>query len=86
MPHLLRHIASSFTRNSETNQLETPIFDTPLADQTVEELEMLQREILIAYNKMIDQKETAKQNYHLAAAKSSHHQARSLCLKLNLVE
>ncbi|PPQ93211.1 hypothetical protein CVT25_007648 [Psilocybe cyanescens] len=86
MPRLLRHIASSFTRSSETNQLETPIFDTPLADQTVEELETLQREILIAYNKTIDWKETAKQNYRPAAAKAAHHQARSLRLKLNLVE
>ncbi|PPQ91513.1 hypothetical protein CVT25_008910 [Psilocybe cyanescens] len=86
MPCLLRRITSSFTRNSETNQLKTPIFDTPLANQTVEELEMLRREILIAYNKTIDQKETAKQNYRPAAAKSAHYQARSLRLKLNLVE
>ncbi|PPQ88851.1 hypothetical protein CVT25_010324 [Psilocybe cyanescens] len=86
MPRLLRRIASSFTRNSETNQLETPIFDTPLADQTMEELEMLRKEILTAYNKTIDQKEMAKQNYCPAAAKSAHYQARSLRLKLNLVE
>ncbi|PPQ90070.1 hypothetical protein CVT25_000139 [Psilocybe cyanescens] len=59
MPHFLRHIAFSFTRNFETNQLKTPIFDTPLTDQTVEELETLQREILIEYNKTIDQKEMA---------------------------
>ncbi|PPQ91984.1 hypothetical protein CVT25_004687 [Psilocybe cyanescens] len=35
---------------------------------------------------MIDQKETANQNHRLAAAKLAHHQARSLCLKLNRVE
>ncbi|PPQ92040.1 hypothetical protein CVT25_005275, partial [Psilocybe cyanescens] len=86
MPHFLRHIASSFTQNPETNQLETPIFDTPLTDQTVEDLEMLRREILTQYNKAIDQKETAKQNYRPAAARLAHHQARSQCLKLNLVE
>ncbi|PPQ92946.1 hypothetical protein CVT25_000110 [Psilocybe cyanescens] len=80
MPRLLRRIASSFTRSSETNQLETPIFDTPLADQTVEELETLRKEILTTYNKTIDQKETAKQNYRPAAAKSAHYQARSLRL------
>ncbi|PPQ95173.1 hypothetical protein CVT25_013126 [Psilocybe cyanescens] len=86
MPHLLQHIASSFTRNPETNQLETPIFDTPLTDQTIEDLETLQREILTQYNKAIDQKETAKQNYHPAAARLAHHQARSQRLKLNLVK
>ncbi|PPQ94120.1 hypothetical protein CVT25_010527 [Psilocybe cyanescens] len=86
MPHLLRCIASSFTQNSKTNQLETPIFDTPLTEQTVEELETLQREILTEYNKTINQKETANQNYCLAAAKLAHHQARSLCLKLNQVK
>ncbi|PPQ95150.1 hypothetical protein CVT25_013287 [Psilocybe cyanescens] len=86
MPRLLRRIASSFTPNSETDQLETPIFDTPLADQTVEELETLQKEILTAYKETIDQKETAKQNYRPAAAKAAHYQARSLRLKLNLVE
>ncbi|PPQ94767.1 hypothetical protein CVT25_007795 [Psilocybe cyanescens] len=86
MPHLLRRITSSFTRNSETNLLETPIFDTPLTDQTIEELETLQRDILIKYNKTIDQKETANQNYRPAAAKLAHHQGRSLCLKLNRVK
>ncbi|PPQ94728.1 hypothetical protein CVT25_007630 [Psilocybe cyanescens] len=68
------------------DQLETPIFDTPLTERTVEELETLRREILTQYNKMIDQKETANQNYHPAAAKFAHHQARSLRLKLNKVE
>ncbi|PPQ93194.1 hypothetical protein CVT25_007798 [Psilocybe cyanescens] len=86
MPHLLRHIASSFTQNSGTNQLETPIFDTPLTELTVEELETLRREILTQYNKTINQKETANQNYRPAAAKFAHHQARSLRLKLNKVE
>ncbi|PPQ91841.1 hypothetical protein CVT25_000825 [Psilocybe cyanescens] len=86
MPHLLRHIASSFTRNSETNQLEIPIFDTPLTEQTVEELETLQREILTKYNKTINQKEMANQNYRLTAGKLAHHQARSLCLKLNKIK
>ncbi|PPQ93464.1 hypothetical protein CVT25_008542 [Psilocybe cyanescens] len=86
MPHFLRRIASSFTQSSETNQLETPIFDTPLTKQTVEELEVLQREILTLYNKVIDQKETAKQNYCPAAARLAHHQARSQRLKLNQVE
>ncbi|PPQ94730.1 hypothetical protein CVT25_007706 [Psilocybe cyanescens] len=86
MPHFLRRIASSFTRSSETNQLKTPIFDTPLTDQTIEDLETLRREILTQYNKAIDQKEMAKQNYLPAAAKLAHHQARSQHLKLNLVE
>ncbi|PPQ93468.1 hypothetical protein CVT25_005297 [Psilocybe cyanescens] len=86
MPHFLRRIASSFTRNPEMNQLKTPIFDTPLTDQTVEDLEMLQREILTQYNKAIDQKETAKQNHCPAAARLAHHQARSQRLKLNLVK
>ncbi|PPQ93911.1 hypothetical protein CVT25_007635 [Psilocybe cyanescens] len=86
MPHLLQHIASSFTRNSGMNQLKTPIFDTPLTEQTVEDLEMLRREILIEYNKTIDQKEMANQNYCPAAAKLAHQQARSLHLKLNKVK